>query len=242
MLSIDGRSPAAYGHTKHIPAAGFAWEYCAATTNIVGTFRPSHRPEGRLPATLKRSRIAGVCEFPCDPDAPHDRQSLIWCPRLQPQAVMLSPVDHKDDDTEPILTLAHLEGLDLRQATDGWHGIWQVDGVTHQFWLPEAVPDAAAFYAVTLPMDSFLELRTHAARRFWRSLTGRAPGPDFRAVPAQLRQWHILTLRALDARLRGCAAKAIAPSPKCCSAFAGRRRIGKSIPGRIRPGDWSRTA
>ena len=27
MLSIDWRSPAAYGHTKQIPAAGFAWEY-----------------------------------------------------------------------------------------------------------------------------------------------------------------------------------------------------------------------
>lgn len=27
MLSIDWRSPAAYRHTKQIPAAGFAWEY-----------------------------------------------------------------------------------------------------------------------------------------------------------------------------------------------------------------------
>ena len=27
MLSIDWRAPADYGHTKHIPAAGFAWEY-----------------------------------------------------------------------------------------------------------------------------------------------------------------------------------------------------------------------
>ena len=27
MLNIDWRSPAAYEHTKHIPAAGFAWEY-----------------------------------------------------------------------------------------------------------------------------------------------------------------------------------------------------------------------
>ncbi|UGQ22250.1 transcriptional regulator domain-containing protein [Brucella anthropi] len=27
MLSIDWRSPAAYGHTKQIPTAGFAWEY-----------------------------------------------------------------------------------------------------------------------------------------------------------------------------------------------------------------------
>ncbi|WP_334151173.1 transcriptional regulator domain-containing protein [Hyphomicrobium sp.] len=27
MLSIDWRAPAAYRHTKHLPAAGFAWEY-----------------------------------------------------------------------------------------------------------------------------------------------------------------------------------------------------------------------
>lgn len=27
MLSIDWRSPAAYGHAKGIPVAGFAWEY-----------------------------------------------------------------------------------------------------------------------------------------------------------------------------------------------------------------------
>ncbi len=27
MLSIDWRSPAAYRHDLHIPAAGFAWEY-----------------------------------------------------------------------------------------------------------------------------------------------------------------------------------------------------------------------
>lgn len=101
------------------------------------------------------------------------------------------------------MTLAHLSGLDLRHAVDGWHGIWQVGGVSHQFWLPEAVPDAAAFYTVSLPMDFFMELRAHAARRLWRSLNGRAPGPDFRTMPAQLRRFHILSLRALDARLRG---------------------------------------
>ena len=59
-------------------------------------------------------------------------------------------------------------------------------------------------------MDAYLELRTHAARRLWRSLQGRAPGPDFRAIPAQLREWHILSLRALDARLRGESYRAIA--------------------------------
>lgn len=123
---------------------------------------------------------------------------------------MLSPVEHKRGETEPIITLAHLDGLDLRRATDGWHGIWQVDGAAHQFWLPEALPDAAAFYAVTLPMDSFLEVRAHAARRFWRSLMRRPPGPPVGVLPDQLRQWHILSLRALDARFRGESYRAVA--------------------------------
>lgn len=116
---------------------------------------------------------------------------------------MLSPALEPDNPEAPTFTLAHLDGLELRRAGDGWHGLWQVDGIAHQFWLREAVPDAPAFYAVSLPMDAFLELRAHAARRLWRSLNGRAPGPDFRAMPSQLRQTHILSLRALDAKLRG---------------------------------------
>ncbi|WKW52064.1 DUF2285 domain-containing protein [Rhodomicrobium lacus] len=123
---------------------------------------------------------------------------------------MLSPAEHRDGETEPMIVLAHLDGLELRQAEDGWHGIWQADGVTHQFWLRNTVPDAAAFYAASLPMDSYLEMRAHAVRRLWRALTGRPPGADFRALPAQLRQWHILSLRALDARLRGESYRAIA--------------------------------
>lgn len=148
-------------------------------------------------------RNAGGYDFPSDPDALPDRQLPVWSPRLQPQAVMLSPVERNNGQNEPLVTLAHLDGLDLRRAIDGWHGIWRVDDAAHQFWLPNVVLDAAAFYAVTLPLDSFLELRAHAARRLWRSLTRRPPGPSIGVLPGQLRQWHILSLRALDARLRG---------------------------------------
>lgn len=123
---------------------------------------------------------------------------------------MLSPVQHRHGHTELIVTLAHLDGVDLRQAADGWHGIWQVDGVAHQFWLPHATPDAAAFYGTFLPMDDFYDLRSHAARRLVRALKGHHPGRDFRALPAQRRHWHILSLRALDARLRGESYRAIA--------------------------------
>jgi len=39
MLRIDWRSPAAYGHTKHIQAAGFAWEYLRRNDEYRQDFR-----------------------------------------------------------------------------------------------------------------------------------------------------------------------------------------------------------
>ena len=123
---------------------------------------------------------------------------------------MLSLVGHEDVATDLPITFARLDGLDLRRAADGWHGVWQAGDIAHQFWLPEAMPDADAFYAVTLPMDSLLELRVHAARRLWRSLTRRPVGPPIGILPDQLRQWHVLSLRALDARLCGESYRAIA--------------------------------
>jgi hypothetical protein len=122
---------------------------------------------------------------------------------VHPNAFMLLPVAQTIDASGPTTKLAQLNGLDLRHAADGWHGIWRADGIAHQLWLPRAAPDAAAFYGTFLPLDAFYELRSHAARRFWRSVEGRRPGPDFRAMPDQLRQWHVLSLRALDARMHG---------------------------------------
>ena len=46
MLSIDWRSPAAYGHTKHIPAAGFAWEYLRRNDEYRREFRTIALAEG----------------------------------------------------------------------------------------------------------------------------------------------------------------------------------------------------
>jgi hypothetical protein len=135
--------------------------------------------------------------------------------------VKLAPIlECAENEAAASVILAHLDGIDLREADDGWHGVWRVDGVDHQFWLSESLPDAAVVYAVILPMDAFLELRAHSARRFWRSLTGRRPGHDFHRMPDQLRQQHILSLRALDARLRGESFRTIA---KILLGFSGTK-------------------
>lgn len=155
-------------------------------------------------------RAAGAYSFPSNPDKAADLQTPLWSPHVHPNAFMLLPVAHIIDASGPTIKLAQLDGLDLRRAADGWHGIWQADGINHQLWLPRAAPDSATFYGTFLPSDAFYELRSHAARRFWRSVEGRRPGPDFRTMPDQLRQWHVLSLRALDARLHGESYRAIA--------------------------------
>lgn len=117
--------------------------------------------------------------------------------------MLLTPASSPGEAASLPLMLPGLRNLDLRHAEDGWHGIWQANGVIHQFWLFRAPPDADAAYVVTLPLDALFELRVHSARRFWRNLNGRSPGASFRAMPDQLRQFHTLSLRALDARLAG---------------------------------------
>jgi predicted DCC family thiol-disulfide oxidoreductase YuxK len=137
------------------------------------------------------------------------------------------PAQHYEGETDSIVTLAHLDNLDLRQAEDGCHGLWHVDGATHQFWLPNVEADAAAFYAFSLHSDRFFELRAHAARRFWRSLNHRPPGRAFHTMPAQLRQFHIMSLRALDAKLRDESYRSIA---KVLLGFQGTKEDWESDP------------
>lgn len=116
--------------------------------------------------------------------------------------MLLSAASVRASAVAPV-DLKHLRGLDLRRATDGWHGVWRGGGTVHQFWLVQEPSDTAAAYALTLPLDALFELRAHAARRLWRALNGRSPGRPFRAMPDQFRELHILTLRALDARQCG---------------------------------------
>jgi len=58
-------------------------------------------------------------------------------------------------------------------------------------------------YTAVIPLDSDFEVRAHAARRVWRAINGRAPGPAFHELSAQRRERLVLAVRALDGRVDG---------------------------------------
>lgn len=102
-----------------------------------------------------------------------------------------------------------LSAGDLRQASDGWHAVLNFRGAEHRLWL-KARPIADADYLAELPFDAAFEVRAHAARRLWRALNGRSPGPPIHVLTAQQRHRLALALRALDAQMSGASYRAIA--------------------------------
>lgn len=64
--------------------------------------------------------------------------------------------------------------------------------------------------AIVLPLDETFESRLDAARRFWRALNGRPPGPGYGGLPAQTKTRHVLNLRAHDGRRAGATHREIA--------------------------------
>ena len=107
------------------------------------------------------------------------------------------------------LDLNALSAGEIRRAPDGWHALLRMRGTEHRLWLKEP-PLVTATYAVELPLDGDFEMRAHAARRLWRALNGRPPGPPFHALSSQRRLRLALALRALDARMDGNTYRAIA--------------------------------
>ena len=116
--------------------------------------------------------------------------------------IPIRPVASFSADTHVSLGLGELTAAELRQAPDGWHAVLYLRGVEHRVWLKET-PVIAETYAVELPLDRDFEFRAHAARRLWRALNGRPPGPPFHVFSVQRRRRLALALRALDARMDG---------------------------------------
>jgi hypothetical protein len=117
-----------------------------------------------------------------------------------PSVVPIGQTEPSPESAAVNLDLRALSASEIRRAPDGWHAVLKLRGAEHRFWLKQP-PLASTTYVVELPLDNDFDARAHAARRFWRALNGRSPGPPFQELSAQRRQRLALAIRALDARL-----------------------------------------
>jgi hypothetical protein len=115
-------------------------------------------------------------------------------------------------------SLVDLTTGDLRRASDGWHAVLRIRGAEYRLWLA-GPPAMSMSYAAVLPLDPDFEVRAHAARRLWRAINGRVPGPAFHELSPQRRERLILAIRALDGRMDGGTYRAIA------EVLFGKKRI-----------------
>jgi hypothetical protein len=151
----------------------------------------------------------GGCLFPADPALSASEQAVFWSSSVAPAFVLLVPAATAEtSDPSHLIRLSDLSNAVIREASDGWHMLLRRQNIDHRAWLRQR-PRLGARYAAQLPFDDLFELRAHAARRLWRALSGRPPGPDFRTLTAQRRDRLIQSLRALDARQGGASYRTI---------------------------------
>jgi hypothetical protein len=123
-----------------------------------------------------------------------------------------------DTGMAPSQPLLDLTAGQVRRAVDGWHAVLRIGAVDHRAWSKEP-PVLGASYAAELPFDSDLGARAYAARRLWRAMSGRAPGPAFQQLSKQPRERLGAAIRALDAHSAGGSYRVIA------EALFGKKRI-----------------
>jgi len=147
--------------------------------------------------------------FAADPALAASEQAVFWLSSVAPAVVPLVPAAAEPGAVSRLVALGDLSNAVVREASDGWHILLRRQNIDHRAWLRHR-PRLGAPYAAQLPFDDLFELRAHAARRLWRALSGRPPGPDFRKLPAQRRVRLIQSLRALDGRQDGASYRDIA--------------------------------
>ena len=123
-----------------------------------------------------------------------------------------------DDGRAPSQPLLDLAGGEVRRAADGWHAVLRIGSADHRVWSKD-LPVLGVSYAAELPFGFDFDARAYAARRLWRAMNGRAPGPPFYRLSKQRRERLSAAIRALDAHGAGGTYRVIA------EALFGRKRI-----------------
>ncbi len=165
----------------------------------------------------RNSGGGGVSAFAHDPQRSCNEQTIFWAPEVLAAVIPVaaaSAVPHKSA-SQPLLDLAAGQ---VRCAPDGWHAVLRMGAVEHRIW-SKGPPVVGASYVAELPFDDDLEARAYAARRLWRAMNGRAPGPAFHQLSKQRRERLSAAIHALDAHNAGGSYRIVA------EALFGKRRI-----------------
>ncbi|TYO61396.1 DUF2285 domain-containing protein [Bradyrhizobium hipponense] len=129
---------------------------------------------------------------------------------MLPTVVPVRPALFAGPDADVVpLNFRDLSQGQVRQGPDGWHAIFQLQGVEHRVWLKEPALDSPA-YTIEFLFDRDVDFRAHACTRLWRAANGRPPGDPLRALSRLRRRRVVLALRAQDARIKGATYREIA--------------------------------
>ncbi|MCA1530896.1 DUF2285 domain-containing protein [Bradyrhizobium yuanmingense] len=142
---------------------------------------------------------------------------MFWAPEVLATVIPVTVASTADlvSASQPLLDLTVGQ---VRRAVDGWHAVLRIGAIDHRVWSKEP-PVLGASYAAELLFDGDFDARAYAARRLWRAISGRAPGPAFHQLSKQRRERLRAAIRALDAHAAGASYRIIA------EALFGKRRI-----------------
>jgi Uncharacterized conserved protein (DUF2285)/Family of unknown function (DUF6499) len=208
MSEFDWRSPTAYKKMQNAEAADFAWEYLRRNSDYRQDYRNRQNIKSIAAADpIFRQRWGFL--FAADPDQAFDAQTIFWAPEVLPTVLRVGcgraaayPRPHDVD-------VGELSGADLRRASDGWHAVFRLGGVTHRLWL-QRLPAKSVPIILELPLDTDFDLQSRAAYRLWSAIGKRTLAESHSSLPLQRRQRLTLAIRALDGRIEGNSYRTIA--------------------------------
>lgn len=154
------------------------------------------------------SSLVGARDFTVTGDGLPLAGNIVWTEQASPRVLRATQIRSSVSLSHQTVQLSRLGSAAVWKA-DELHILWPASTATNNL-VTDVRRGATEFNAIVLPLDAAFETRLDAARRFWRALNGRPPGPAYGALPKQAKTRHILNLRAHDARRAGAVYREIA--------------------------------
>jgi hypothetical protein len=200
MSEFDWRLAQTYAGLEAADAADFAWEFLRRNREYRVEYDTLRR--GATVELIAKFRERWGCSFPADPNLAFNAQSVFWAPEFMPTVLNVADTSWKAASPSYRLDLTTLSGNDLRQASDGWHALVRLKGITHRLFF-RTRPTKGNPISVELALDADFATQSRAALSLWSALHKRPMGRARPTLTLQRRHRLALVVRALDGRLEG---------------------------------------